>query len=328
MNVAMADASPARHEVSQGAASRAVRLLPPIAALVYPVLIWCSTSISPVFLAIALIVPWVGLLVVHRAGSGTRHPRSRGIALAVVGAPALFSMLGGLLDFQRVLPIHAIHVWMLLWSGCGFAAFVERPRTQTAKPAVHPRLAFAHGISALVITAFAALHLLNHLSGLWGGDTHIAIMAVLRVGYRHPLVEAALLTCVGFQMLSGIRLLPHKLAATDGWIDTLQAASGTYLAFFFGSHLSAVLRARYLRHVDTNWIWLTADSMLTDPWSARLAPYYFLGVVALGVHGGAAIRYVMRERRRSIASATRAFYATVGAAAVVAVLIMTALMRG
>jgi hypothetical protein len=62
---------------------------------------------------------------------------------------------------------------------------------------------------------------------------------------------------------------------------------------FLASHVSAVLRARYLHHVDTNWIWLTADNLLTDPWSVRLVPYYFLGVLALAVHGACGLRRVL-----------------------------------
>ena len=85
--------------------------------------------------------------------------------------------------------------------------------------------------------------------------------------------------------------------------------------------------ARYLRHVDTNWVWLTADNLLTDPWSARLAPYYFLAVIALGVHGAAAIRYLMLNHGRPAASAQRAFYVVVAASAIVSTLIMTGLVR-
>jgi hypothetical protein len=57
--------------------------------------------------------------------------------------------------------------------------------------------------------------------------------------------------------------------------------------------LSAVFRARYLRHTDTDWIWLTSDNLLIDDWSARLVPYYFLGIVAFGLHVGCALHRVL-----------------------------------
>lgn len=112
-----------------------------------------------------------------------------------------------------------------------------------------------------------------------------------------------------------------------GWIEILQNASGAYLVLFFASHVSAVLRARYLRHIDTNWIWLTADNLLTDPWSVRLAPYYFLGVLALAVHGACGLRWVLLERGRQ-RIANRVFIAMVGAGGLAAFVVIIALVRG
>lgn len=100
-------------------------------------------------------------------------------------------------------------------------------------------------------------------------------MGALRLAYRRPVVEAVLLGAVAFQVLSGLRLLAVKPVRALTWPDTMQRVSGAYLAVLFLSHLTAALRARHLRGVNTNWTWLTSDSMLTDAWSARLAPYYF-----------------------------------------------------
>jgi hypothetical protein len=307
--------------------SRFVRVLPPLAALAYPGLIWCGPAVSAIFLAIAIVVPWLGLLVAHRIATPLRYPRSRGIALAVVGAPPLYGLLGGLLDFQHTVPFSGTHVWIVLWTALAWVAFSERPAAARAAMARSERLALAHGISAIVIAAFAAFHLANHLGGLSGGARHIAMMTVLRQVYRNPFVEMVLLVCVGFQLLSGLRLLQGKAARAGGWIDSLQAGSAAYLALFFLSHLSAVLRARYFRHTDTNWVWLTADSLLTDPWSARLAPYYFLAVIALGVHGAAGVRKVMMMHGRSAAFAEAMFYGFTGGAVIVSGLIMTGLFR-
>jgi hypothetical protein len=86
----------------------------------------------------------------------------------------------------------------------------------------------------------------------------------------------------------------RPLRSFGRWIDiTVIAAACAMLshAVSFASHVSAVVRARYLQHIDTNWIWLTADNLLTDPWSVRLVPYYFIAVVAPAVHGGCGLRW-------------------------------------
>jgi succinate dehydrogenase/fumarate reductase cytochrome b subunit len=152
-------------------------------------------------------------------------------------------------------------------------------------------------------------------------------MGMLRPIYQARPVEAVLLGAIAFQILSGLRLLrPHAQRGTSWW-DTAQVASGAYMALFFCSHLTAALRARWLRGVDTNWRWLTADSMLTDPWSARLAPYYFLAVVAFGVHVGLGLRYILRERGWSAAAADRAGLLPPAVAVLASIAIMTALLR-
>lgn len=259
------------------------------------------------------------------------HPRSRWIAFAVVGTPPLYSFLGGWLDFQHVVPFKGLHVWLLIWLATACIAFLERPSSHTAEGESLSQshlLPFAHGVSAALITLFAVTHLLNHFAGLWGGERHAAIMHALRLIYRHPIIETVLLGSIAFQMLSGLRLLKRKLPHVVGCIDSLQVASAIYLLLFFFSHLSAVLKARYLRHIDTNWSWLTADGLLTDPWSARLAPYYFLAVVAIGVHGGAGVRRVMLNHGRSPQLAQNTFYIVVAGAAALSASIMVGLIRG
>jgi hypothetical protein len=271
-----------------------VRIAPALAALAYPSLVWAGPRVSPLFLALALVPSLVGVVVVHR--SNREWPRTTGIALFTVAAPALYSWLGGLLDFQSTLPFHAHAVWYPLWTGLALVAGLERPRSSAFAPPRPSSLAFAHGCSALVLVSFGVAHLANHLAGLGGGDRHVAVMSALRTFYRAPLAEAVLLAAVAFQGASGVRLLrAHAERAASGW-TTAQLASGAYLGVFFLSHVTAVLKARWLRGIDTNWAWLTADSMLTDAWSARLAPYYALAVVAFGVHAGLGLRFVLRAR--------------------------------
>ena len=260
-------------------------LVAPLAALVYPAILWCGVRISPVFVAFSLAVPVVAVVAVARL---EQRPRARAIALLAVAAPPLFSLLGGWLDFQRAVPIGSLTVWAPLWSGLALAAALERPVRAPVLPA--PRwLAIAHAASASLIVLFALPHLVNHLAGLLGGDAHVAVMTALRRVYRHPAVEPVLLAAVAFQVASGAWLLRRALPRCTGWLATLQVASGSYLSWFFLSHVSAALRAR-VRGGDPNWYWLAGGELLHDPWSVRLVPYYFLAVIALGVHAGCALR--------------------------------------
>jgi hypothetical protein len=151
----------------------------------------------------------------------------------------------------------------------------------------------------------------NHLAGLLGGDVHIAIMSALRGIYRRRAVEVVLLAAVAFQVCSGAWLLYRRSSTRS----TLQAASGSYLLWFFLSHVSAALRTR-ARGGDPDWHWLAGNELLHDPWSVRLVPYYFLAVIAFGVHVGCGLR--MRRE---------ALLALAGAASVVAALILIGLFR-
>jgi len=304
---------------------RIIRAAPALFALIYPAIVWCGTAVSPVFLVAALVVPLAGVAGVHH--TSTRYRRTRAVALAVVTAPALFSWLGGLLDFQTALPFHALAVWMPLWTALLGVAIAERASQPAFLTAPSSRLAVLHGASAVVVTLFVTAHLANHLAGLQSGEAHLAVMRTLRLVYRQPFVETLLLTAVAFQALSGLRLLAVKPVCAPGWPDTLQRASGAYLAVFLLSHLTAALRARHWRGIDTNWQWLTSDSMLTDPWSARLAPYYFLGIVAFGIHGGLGLRQVLRGHGVADGTASRVAVGAGLGALVVATLVLTGLLR-
>src|SRR5215475_10545286 len=257
-------------------ASRAYRTLPAIASLLYPGLVWCGPAVYPPLLLLSLLPPVLCLVAARRLGVADRFPLASRVAHFGVGAPALFSFLGGWLDFQKALPFHrvgvwnSVGVWIPLWVALAFVAFLERPSKRFERPQEphQSRLAFAHGVSAVLLVAFVLVHLLNHLLGAWSGSLHVAFMTSARVVYRSPFFESILAATLLFQTGSGGVILWRKLSKpVTSWLDTLRAASGLYLAFFLLSHLSAVLRARYMRHRDTNWFWLTADNLLTDDWS-------------------------------------------------------------
>ena len=305
-----------------------LRVGPPLMGLVYPALVWCIHGISPFALALTLLTPGVCLYAVFQLNRENRYRWATMAAYLGVGAPALYTFLGGWLDSQKWIPYRGNGVWVVIWCGLLLLTAIERRgeiKNAGARPA---ELAVAHGVSGALITVFAVFHLTNHLAGVFGGEAHMAVMRILRIVYRQPPVEVLLGGCVLFQAASGSVLLLRRMRRpSPERMEILQNASGAYVLLFFASHISAVLRTRYLYHVDTNWVWLTADNLLKDSWSVRLVPYYFLGVVALAVHGGCGLRWVLGEHGRK-QMGERTFAVTVAAGGAAALVIIIAMVLG
>jgi hypothetical protein len=298
--------------------------------------VWSGPAVYSPLLLLSLLPSVLCVVVARRPGVAERFPLAARVAYFGAGAPALFTFLGGWLDSLKALPFriigvwNSVGVWIPLWVALAFVVALERPSKRPERPQepLRSRLAFAHGVSAVLLVTFVLVHLLNHLLGAWSGSLHVAFMTAARVVYRSPFFEAMLAASLLFQMASGLALLRRKLSSPEmSWHNTLRTASGAYLALFLLSHLSAVLRARYLKHVDTNWIWLTADNLLTDDWSARLVPYYFLGIIAFGLHVGCAMRRVLLGHEIKETLADRAFSVIAGATGVGAMIIMMGLIR-
>lgn len=89
-----------------------------------------------------------------------------------------------------------------------------------------------------------------------------------------------------------------------------------------------MLRTRHLRGTDTDWDWLTSSPLLTDARSARLTPYYWLGVIALGVHGAAGLRYLTMAHGVSERMANRLFVGAIFGAVLASSLIVTGMIVG
>jgi hypothetical protein len=307
--------------------SRLLRVTPALACLAYPPFVWCVSHVSPAFLILALLVPaYCAYGAFHLAGGDFRIASA--VAHFGIGAPALYSLMGQWLDFQKALPFHANEAWAAIWLMLAGLTFAEKPDSHSWIPKPS-RLALIHGVSAIPIVCFAVVHLTNHLAGLWGGKAHIAFMLRARLVYRNPAVEIALAVCLLFQFTTGIVLIWRSIGnKSANWIKRLQGISGSYIALFLISHMSAVARTRYLHHVDTNWVWLTSSNLLTDGWSARLTPYYFLGIVALGLHLACAARIVLPGHGVKDSSSNRVFCIVVGTGFVAAIAIMVGLIRG
>ncbi len=154
-----------------------------------------------------------------------------------------------------------------------------------------------HALSAALIAVFLSVHIANHLAGLAGATTHIAFMEAARSAYRLGAIEWLLLSCVAFQVVSGLTLVVRGWKARRGLVPWMQAGSGLYLAFFLIVHVGAVLFARGALNLDTNF-YFAAAGLHVEPFQYFFAPYYFLGVTALFTHLACAAHGWSRSRRR------------------------------
>ena len=134
-----------------------------------------------------------------------------------------------------------------------------------------------HYLSGFLLAVFVTLHLLNHLSSVFGAGQHIATMTALRPFYRHPIAETLLLGAVLVQIGSGMRLFGQTRQTTHTFFEKLHRWSGLYLALFFVIHLSAVLGGRLLLHLDTNFYFGVAG-LNTFPFNLFFVPYYGLAI--------------------------------------------------
>ena len=186
----------------------------------------------------------------------------------------------------------------------------------------HMTLHRLHSLSAVLIAAFACLHIANHLAGLAGTAAHIAFMEAARPVYRFLLVELALLSCIAFQVVSGLVMVVRGWKQRHGFIPWLQAISGAYLSFFLVVHVGAVLFGRAALDLDTNF-YFAAAGFHVAPFQFFFAPYYFFAVVALFTHLGCAAYWHAQSRPRVTRVLVVALPAAVGA--VVSLLIVLSL---
>ncbi len=140
-----------------------------------------------------------------------------------------------------------------------------------------------HFISGLIITTFIVLHLFNHVYSILGVNQHLELMNTLRLFYRHIFIETILLSAVGVQIASGIKLFAKARKAAIHFMDHLQIYAGMYLAVFFVIHLGAVFVGRHFLHLDTNF-YFGAAGINTFPINLFFIPYYALAIMAFFGH--------------------------------------------
>lgn len=121
-----------------------------------------------------------------------------------------------------------------------------------------------HRSSAMVLGGFVLVHLAGHVAGVFGLSVHQAVLDVLRMVYRQPVLEGVLLGCALFQGSSGLVLLWRGRGQRAGRVAWLQAWSGGYLALFLLVHAGAVLWGR-AQGLDTNFHFAAAG-LHVPPW--------------------------------------------------------------
>ncbi len=128
---------------------------------------------------------------------------------------------------------------------------------------------------------------------VYGPQFHIEWMNSIRPIYRNFIMESILLFAICLQIILGFRLSINKLKTINNSFDKLLVYSGWYLAFFFIIHLSAILFARAILHLDTN-IYFGIAGLNTFPLNLFFIPYYFLAIIALTIHIAAIHRHKMQ----------------------------------
>lgn len=159
-----------------------------------------------------------------------------------------------------------------------------------------------HRWNAAFLCGFLALHFVTHLSGVFGVEAYNNTQNALRAIYRNPVIEPLVLGSIILQIIWGLMLLLRNVRrGLRGRWARIQAISGGIFLAFAAQHVIAMALARWVDGLDTNFYW-PASVMSGAPFIWYFGPYYFLGVSALFVHLGCAIRLVlMRSKYRPYA---------------------------
>jgi succinate dehydrogenase/fumarate reductase cytochrome b subunit len=152
-----------------------------------------------------------------------------------------------------------------------------------------------HRLSGLGLASFLLLHITNHLFALGGPALHITVMNLFRHVYRFKPVEALLLMCVLFQIVSGIMMVFRKGFARQPFYVIIQVLSGLYLSFFMIFHVNAVMMGRYKWAVDTDF-YFAAGVANNYPEKVFFIPYYTLSLVTVFAHI-ACVHFIKRKEK-------------------------------
>lgn len=310
-------------------------LAPAAAALCYPFLLKAFHAIagtpavtpSPfailaaiVILAVAFVVPFLGLALALRPNAGLG---ARRLAYASVAAPTLYVFLGVV---QALLhsPIPDEIAWCLIWLAIAvWSQLAPNPDVAAAPSVAGWRV--VHGLTAAVLSLYVLFHIANHLFGLVGQDAHAAVMKIGRVVYRSSLGEPLLVAAMLFQIGTGLYLAWRWSAAPQSFHRTYQVASGAYLSLFILGHMNSVfIYARTFLGIPTDWNFAIGapTGLIHDAWNIRLVPHYALGVFFVLSHVASGMRVMLIAHGVARRTADRIWGAGVALSAIVAAAII------
>ncbi|MHC6156550.1 hypothetical protein ACVSQB_32830 [Bradyrhizobium elkanii] len=324
-------------------------MIPAAGAIAYPFLLDAfHLAVSPaagpvsfgrlVLAALCLLAataaPLLGLACAYwmtKAEPSSFELRARRLAYLSIAAPPLFVLTGVGLGLLHI-PVSDELVWVAGWAAAWLYVLLgseqERPAGSAAIAPSIAKWRVTHGIAAAVILLYVAFHLTNHLLGLLGPDVHAAVMKMGRTVYRSSLVEPILVGLMLFQVAVGVRLAWRWSALPADAYRVFQIGSGVYLAAFIVTHLnSALVSARAVHHIDTNWAWASGApvGLIHDAWSIRLVPHYALGVFFVLAHLTSGLRGVLIAHGVAATVANRIWATGLAVGGLVAIAIMCGL---
>jgi hypothetical protein len=181
-----------------------------------------------------------------------------------------------------------------------------------------------HKLSGSVIYAFLVLHLANHFLGLMGPETHLEVMAVMRLIYRHPIAECVLFLAFVIQVITGTALVREIWVKKKDFIHQLYAASGLLIMVFLLTHVGQMLYARFFEHTDSN-IYYVAAGFVAAPSRDVMTGVYALGLMALFLHFACAGYSIFKKDSKTTGYVVMAIVLILGGVSTWA---LTAMLRG
>lgn len=285
-----------------------------------------------IWLITALVVPAAGLaLAIDLFGRplATRMDvYLRRLALLTVATPTLFVFVG-VIWYMTGTALSDLWPWTVGWVGLLAGAAVIPDRLAENEPSLSPRWRVAHGLGAVAALLYVVFHIANHLGGLWGPETHAAIMHTGRVVYRSDIGELLLVLVLLWQVVSGVRMAWSWSTRTVDAYRVFQIASGVFLSLFILGHMNSVfVFARLYLGIDTNWDFATGapTGILHDAWNIRLAPHYALAVFLVLAHVVSGLRVIVRHHGVRERVATVGWWTALAASAGIAALTTAALL--